>query len=70
MRDGAWKLVRNLPGQKTPALYDLAEDLSETNDLAAQQPKRVQAMLKAIATWQTDVAKGATKQTEKPLSRD
>jgi arylsulfatase A len=39
LRSGSWKLV-NTPDGK-PELYDLASDLSEKKDLAAEQPERV-----------------------------
>lgn len=41
LRDGLWKLIC-LP---KPQLYHLGDDLAEKNDLAAQQPERVKAML-------------------------
>ena len=50
-REGNWKLLpgggqRNgQKGSPKAALYNLAEDLSEKNDLAAAQPERVAAML-------------------------
>ena len=52
IRVGDWKLVRN-PGygkRKTDwELYDLAEDIGETNDLAVAQPDRLK-QLKSV--WQ------------------
>ncbi len=41
VRQGAWKLICSAP----PQLYNLAEDLGETRDLAAQQPERVKELL-------------------------
>jgi len=41
LRDGPWKLVC----VAQPQLYNLADDLAEKNNLAGQQPERVQAML-------------------------
>ena len=41
IRDGAWKLVCTAQ----PQLFNLAEDLGEKNNLAAQHPERVKAML-------------------------
>jgi arylsulfatase A-like enzyme len=44
MREGDWKIIwRNLL-PSTVDLYNLAEDPSETNNLAAQHPERVAAM--------------------------
>ncbi|MGQ9504627.1 MAG: sulfatase family protein [Thermogutta sp.] len=40
VRDGAWKLLLF----KEPELYDLAEDLGETTNLAGRHPERVEAM--------------------------
>ena len=42
VRDGKWKLVAER--SKRWELYDLSKDRSETNDLAAKQPKRVQQL--------------------------
>ena len=54
LRIGTWKYLPAGPGRPTAAsktpvptpeqLYDLATDLGETNNLAAQQPQRVQEM--------------------------
>jgi arylsulfatase A-like enzyme len=49
IRRGDWKLVK----QRTPdfQLFNLAADVGETNDLAAQQPQRkkeMQAELEAL----------------------
>lgn len=44
-RHGTWKLMPRIPGANQPALFNLAVDLSETNNLAAAQPERVAAML-------------------------
>ncbi len=56
VRVGHWKLVsgRNGPWE----LYDLAADRTELNDLAGQQPERVQAMAQIFEQWKrTDDAK-------------
>ncbi|TRX71287.1 MULTISPECIES: sulfatase-like hydrolase/transferase [Carboxylicivirga] len=49
MREGDWKLIR-LP-DRLPMLYNLKEDPSELNDLAAQHPERVISMLKKLGDW-------------------
>jgi arylsulfatase len=50
VRVGPWKLVaaRNGPWE----LYNLDTDRAERQDLASQQPGRVQAMAKAFAAWE------------------
>ena len=48
-REGDWKLVR-LP-DRLPMLFNLKEDASELNDLAAAHPERVQKMLKQFGDW-------------------
>ena len=44
LRQGPWKLVSAKLGRWE--LYNLAEDRTETQDLAAKNPKRVEAMAK------------------------
>lgn len=56
MRDGPWKLVVSARGQKgRPALFHLAEDLAEKNDLAAEQSDRVAQMFSAVERWEREV---------------
>ena len=54
LRHGDWKLVRMgkrlVVGQANWELYDLSEDLSEENNLAASQPER---LAKLIEIWET-----------------
>ena len=49
MRDGKWKLVakENRPWE----LYDMVNDRSELHDLAAKNPKRVDALSAKWNTW-------------------
>lgn len=49
IRDGDWKLVR-LP-DRLPMLYNLADDISEQNDVALQNLDRTKAMLKKLGDW-------------------
>ena len=49
IRDGNWKLVR-LP-DRLPMLYNLAEDISEQNDVALQNLDRTKSMLKELGQW-------------------
>jgi len=39
-------------------LFDLGNDLSENNDLAAQQPERVKTMQADIERWAEEVGAG------------
>ncbi|MBX6316326.1 MAG: sulfatase [Isosphaeraceae bacterium] len=52
---GAWKLVK-LPNE--PArLYDLAKDIGETTDLAAQRPEVAKELQAALDAWDAQLAK-------------
>ncbi|MFP6667984.1 MAG: sulfatase-like hydrolase/transferase, partial [Pirellulales bacterium] len=69
MRDGPWKLITNTKGLKGgPALFNLADDLGEKNNVAARHPKRVNQMLAALKAWKSDVAAGATVQPDRASS--
>ncbi len=50
VRDGDWKLVQERGGQPWE-LYNLAQDPTETRNLAAREPGRVHAMAKAWQDW-------------------
>ncbi|WP_278470277.1 sulfatase-like hydrolase/transferase [Gimesia maris] len=65
MRQGPWKLVMNQTPKEPIGLYDLTRDLSESKNLADNQPQRVQQMQSALAAWKSDVQKTATPQPEK-----
>ena len=45
-------------------MYNLREDLSETKDLATQEPERVKTLLAELQAWQKDV--GALMPTKNP----
>jgi len=49
IRQGDWKLVKN--GTEPVSLYNLATDIGETKNLAAEQPDRVAAMKAAYDQW-------------------
>ncbi|MEI8342574.1 MAG: arylsulfatase [Verrucomicrobiota bacterium] len=68
IRDGQWKLVRNSP---TWELYDLANDRTETNNLAAQRPDMV-AKLDAqwLAWWKDCTGKEWTGNEGKKTSQE
>ncbi|MGB7347384.1 MAG: sulfatase-like hydrolase/transferase, partial [Pirellulaceae bacterium] len=69
MRDGKWKLVVQHPNA-TPGtfenerveLFNLAQDISEENNLAAARPERAAAMLGQIKNWYAETQKTATPQ--------
>lgn len=46
VRQGDWKLIWRAPLPSVPELYNIAEDPSEKNNLAAQHPDRVAALQK------------------------
>ena len=54
MRDGDWMLVEYYDEPKAE-LYALGSDISETRDLAAQEPGRVARMRTALADWRQAV---------------
>ena len=51
LRNGDWKLIRD---GKEWQLYDLAHDISETIDLAAKEPTRVQQMSALWDKWNAE----------------
>jgi arylsulfatase A-like enzyme len=55
MRDGNWMLVEYYDDEAVE-LYDLAADVRETRDLAAQHPERVAKMRAALAAWRREVS--------------
>ncbi|HEV56495.1 MAG TPA: arylsulfatase [Phycisphaerales bacterium] len=55
VRMGDWKLVAFSRTQDRWELYNLADDLTETRDLAAQHPDRVRAMAAAWGQWAQSV---------------
>lgn len=50
MRDGNWKLLCEYDGTQ-PQLYDLADDSSETKNVAAQHPDVVAQLTKEMLAW-------------------
>jgi arylsulfatase A-like enzyme len=53
IRQGDWKLVKD--NLEPLALYNLAEDVGEQKNLAAEQPKRVRAMEAAWNKWNAEL---------------
>lgn len=54
MRQGDWKLIVNRRDEE-PRLYNLKNDLGESNNLAKQYPERVKGMLNRLEVWDNDV---------------
>lgn len=54
MRDGDWLLVEHYD-EDGAELYDLANDVGQRTDLAAEQPERVCAMREALAVWRREI---------------
>lgn len=63
IREGDWKLVELFDAGRTE-LYNIAADLSEQNNLAAEYPERVEAMRAKLRAWREEV--GAKMATENP----
>jgi len=55
MRKGDWKLVLT-SNKAEPQLYNLKQDVEETNNMAAQYPELVKEMLGKIELWYNDVS--------------
>jgi len=51
VRAGDWKLVRTPNGEHW--LFDLDDDVSESNDLAAQHPEKVAALRRSLESWES-----------------
>lgn len=54
MRDGDWKLIQ-LDHFAEVELYNLANDISESHNLAAAEPARTRAMQQQLAQWQASL---------------
>ncbi|MEM9987647.1 MAG: sulfatase/phosphatase domain-containing protein, partial [Bacteroidota bacterium] len=53
LRQGDWKLLR-FP-DRPAELYNLAEDIREENNLAAQHPEKVREMFKLLFAWEGEL---------------
>ena len=56
VRQAQWKLVQ-MPGRPAE-LYDLANDLSESDDLAASRPQLVKDLSEALVRWERSIEAG------------
>ena len=54
VRSGDWKLIEAFESGKL-SLYNLAEDIGETNDLSTSQPQKLKALHEELKTWRRDV---------------
>ena len=63
IRQGKWKLLENFDDQSLE-LYNLEEDLGETENLAEQMPELASRLQKKLSEWRTSV--GARMPTENP----
>jgi arylsulfatase A-like enzyme len=53
IRQGDWKLIEFLEDNRLQ-LFNLKNDLGETNDLAEQQPARARALQRRLVQWRAD----------------
>ncbi len=53
MRDGDWKMIVS---SKKYELYNLAEDIAETTNLADRHPQRAEEMARTLADWSESVS--------------
>lgn len=57
IRDGDWKLLR-FP-DRPAELYDLSQDMSESNDVALRHPEIVKKLFKKLFQWELTLARPA-----------
>lgn len=63
IRDGDWKLIENYEDGRLE-LYNLADDIGETRNLAGQEPRRAADLQARLAAWRKDI--GALENTANP----
>jgi len=56
LREGKWKVYfnRQQPDAK-PELYDLSQDISESNDLAAENPEILARLMQKLKSWEREL---------------
>jgi len=54
VRDGSWKLIEFFEDDHVE-LYNLADDLGESNDLASKMPERAEALRRQLHEWRKEV---------------
>jgi N-acetylgalactosamine-6-sulfatase len=57
LREGDWKLLMN-PDRSRVELYDLARDLTQTDNLAAQHPEVAARLAEKLLAWQKSLPAG------------
>ena len=67
IRANSWKLLQELETGKL-SLYDLADDIGETKNLASRYPEKVKSLLIKLKSWQKDV--GADPMRPNPEYKD
>lgn len=67
VRDGDWKLTRNVSGTTGTQLYNLTLDVKESSNKAALEPDRVSSMTALLEAWEADVAASAPP-TTRPIA--
>ena len=68
VRQGDWKLVVSKGGSGKPELYNLAEDIGESTNLATGDPKRAAEMQKLFDAWSAQQAEPTVRDV-KPENR-
>jgi arylsulfatase A-like enzyme len=63
-RSGTWKFVWSEKG--SPMLFNLDNDISETNDLALQKPELAGKLRRAYEQWETDVSRRMDTERKNP----
>ncbi len=56
IRHGDWKLVVGNGGSREPELYNLAADIGESKNLAADKPDKVKELLALYDKWNAEQA--------------
>ncbi len=55
VRDGSYKYVRKTEGTTEEWLYDLSNDIGESNDLSQKKSEQVARLRKLLAVWEEEV---------------
>ncbi len=69
VRHGDWKLVVGAGGGKEPELHNLADDLSEAKDLAADQPEKVKELKALWDKWNAEQAPPTVPKEARPPAK-
>jgi arylsulfatase A-like enzyme len=68
VRSGDWKLVVSKGGSGKPELYNLANDIGESKDLASTEAARVIELQKLYNAWNAQQAEPTVKDSTEPKS--